>query len=247
MADLHKLRSRRIGLALSGGSVRGLAHIGIIKALTDAGIRPAVIVGTSVGSLIGAAVAAGMPFEQLREMACAVFWPRLLTRGGLERFCSRYLPASFHDLRIPFAAVATALPDKRPLVITEGPLASALSASCAMRVVRRSVVRNGDRLKDGGIACVLPAAACRDLGAEMVIGSDVWELSSALRTLGLDATHPRTRRVYPRHFQAALRHTDLLIQPHIPAAGYVPGSKAVDLMIEAGEHAARRALSLSIA
>lgn len=227
--------------------MRGLAHIGIIKALTDAGIRPAVIVGTSAGSLIGAAIASGMPWEQLREMACSVFWPSLLTRTGLERFCSRHLPATFHDLKIPFAAVATALPHKRPFIIAEGPLASALSASCAMRVVRRPVVRNGHRLKDGGIACVLPAAACRDLGAELVIGSDVWELSAALRTLGLDPTHPRARRAYPAHFRGALRHTDLLVQPDIPAAGYVPGSKAVDLMIEAGERAARRALSLSIA
>ena len=104
-----------------------------------------------------------------------------------------------------------------------------------MRLVRRSVVRDGHRLKDVGIACVLPTAACRDLGAELVIASDVWELSSALRTLGLDPTNPRTRRVYPHHFQAALGHADLLIQPNIPAVGHLPGPKAVDLMIEAGE------------
>jgi len=247
MTDLlHRLRSRRIGLALSGGSVRGLAHIGIIKALADAGIRPSVIVGTSAGSLIGAALAAGMRWEQIREMARSVFWPSLLTRDGLERFCSRHLPATFHDLKTPFAAVATALPHKVPLVIDEGPLASALSASCAMRVVRRSVTRSGHRLKDGGISCVLPTVACRDLGAELVIASDVWELSSALRSLGLDPTHPRTRRAYPKQFQAALRDTDVLIQPDIPAAGYLPGSKAVDLMIEAGERAACLALSLPL-
>lgn len=227
--------------------MRGLAHIGIIKALTDAGIRPEVIAGTSAGSLIGAAFAAGMHWEELREMACSVFWPSLLTRSGLERFCSRHLPATFNDLKIPFVAIATALPYKRPLTMSAGPLASALSASCAMRVVRRPVIRNGHRLKDGGIACVLPAAACRNLGAELVIGSDVWELSSALRTLGLDPAHPRTGRAYPAHFRAALRQTDLLIQPDIPAAGYVPGAKAVDLMIEAGERAARRALSLRLA
>lgn len=248
MTDLlHKLRSRRIGLALSGGSVRGLAHIGIIKVLAEVGIRPAVIVGTSAGSLIGAAAAAEIDWERLRQMACEVFWPSLLTRSGFERFCSIYLPATFHDLKIPFAAVATSLPDKRPVVIAEGPLASALSASCAMRLVRRPVTRNGHRLKDGGIACVLPAGACRDLGAEMVIGSDVWELSSALRSLGLNPTHPRGRHAYPKHFQTALQHVDVLLQPDIPATGYLPGSKAVDLMIEAGERAARRALSLPLA
>jgi NTE family protein len=240
---LHNRSSRRIGLALSGGSVRGLAHIGIIKALHAARIRPTVIVGTSVGSLIGAAIAAGMHWEQLREIACSVFWPSLLTRRGLERFCSTHLPATFADLKIPFAAIATTLPHKRAVVMSEGSLASAISASCAMRVVRRPVLRNGHRLKDGGIACVLPAAACRDLGAELVIGSDVWEISSALRTLGLGPNQPLARHAYPAHFRAALRQTDLLIQPDIPPAGYVPGLRAVDLMIEAGDRAARAALS----
>src|SRR5947208_9364433 len=98
------LGCRRVGLVLSGGSVRGLPHIGVIKALTEAGIGPAVVTGTSAGSLIGAAFAAGMGWQELAEMARTVFWPALLAGSRLERFCARHLPDTFAELRLPFAA-----------------------------------------------------------------------------------------------------------------------------------------------
>ena len=226
-----------IGLALSGGSVRGLAHIGVIKALTGFGIRPSIIAGTSAGCLIGAGMAAGLEWSELARMANSVFWPGLLNGRNLESFCARHLPLTFAHLRLPFAAVATDLPSKRVVTITEGELASAISASCALRIIRRSVIREGRRLKDGGIACVLPALVCRELGAEVVISSDVWELSSLSRRLGILPSDPRANRVYPAHYLSALQYTDLLIQPDIPAAGYVPGKKAVARMIAAGEAA----------
>jgi hypothetical protein len=111
-----------------------------------------------------------------------------------------------------------------------------------MRVVRRPVTRQGQRPKDGGIACVMPVLACRQLGAEVVIASDVWEFSSLLRRLGCHPTDARGRRVYPGHYLTALRHTDLLIQPAIPARGYFPGSAAIERMIAVGEAATRIAL-----
>jgi NTE family protein len=240
---LSSLHARRIGLALSGGSVRGLAHIGVIKALAEAGIRPVVVAGTSVGSLVGAGLAAGMGWRELAEMARSIFWPRLLNGRQLERFCSLHFPETFAGLRLPFAAVATEVPAKRPVTITEGRLASAISASCAQRLIRRPVERNGRRFKDGGIACVLPTPACRELGAEFIIASDVWELSSLLRSVGCRPSHPRRGRVYPAHFRHAVRHADLLIQPEIPISGYVPGAAAVERMIAIGEQATREALA----
>src|SRR5262249_41671357 len=131
--------SRRVGLALSGGSVRGIAHIGVIKALAENGFQPAVVVGTIVGRLFCAGLAAGMSWQELKKMAEAVFWPSLLNGGNLEQFCGRYLPSSFRDLPLPFAAIATTLPDRRTVVLKTGKLAPAISASCAMRLVRRSV------------------------------------------------------------------------------------------------------------
>lgn len=236
--------SRPIGLALSGGSVRGIAHIGVLKALTERGIGPAFVVGTSVGSLIGAAIASGMDWQEIKRMAEAVFWPSLLNGGKLERFCCNYLPSSFADLKLPFAAVATTIPGKRTVVIKAGKLATAISASCAVRVVRRPVPLHGAQLKDGGISCVLPSLECRGLGAQFIIGSDVWEFSALLRGFGLAPNHPRAHRVYPRHFLHAVQGSDILIQPDIPISVYLPGYTPIDALIAAGEKAAIRALGV---
>jgi len=230
-------------LALSGGSVRGLAHIGVLKALSEAGIRPAVITGTSAGSLVGALFAAGLEWSEIASLARKTFWPRLLHGKWLERFCAEHLPATFAGLKIPFAAVTTELPLKQPVMITNGKLGSAISASCALRGVRRPVAREGKRLKDGGIACVLPSEACCAMGADFIVGSDVWEFSSVLRGFGIGHDHPRARRVYPSHYYSAARNTDLLVFPRIPLAGYLPRALAIERMISAGEEATRLALS----
>lgn len=240
---LHQLRSRRIGLALSGGSVRGLAHIGVVKVLSEAGIRPSIITGTSAGSLIGAMLAAGMDWSDIASLARKTFWPGLLHGETLERFCAEHLPVTFADLKLPFGAITTEVPAKRAVTITTGDLASAISASCALRGVRRPVRREGKRLKDGGIACVLPSEACRAMGADFIVGSDVWEISSLLRGIGIDPHHPHASLTYPSHYHSAVDNTDLLICPKVPLAGYVPGPEAIERMISAGEDATRLALS----
>src|SRR5688572_2037840 len=135
--SLELLSSRQVGLALSGGAVRGVAHIGVIKALDEVGIKPSVVAGTSVGSIIGAAFAAGKGWREMAEMARAVFWPALLRGETLERFCASHLAETFEDLKLPFAAVSTIVPANRAIAITRGPLASAISASCALRLLRR--------------------------------------------------------------------------------------------------------------
>ena len=225
--------TQRIGFAFSGGGVRGLAHIGVIKALSERGWRPDFIAGTSVGSLIGAGLAAGMDWQALAEMACAVSWPKLLRGAALEKFCRQHLPATFADLRLPLAVVVTEFPMKRAVTLQQGDLASALNASCALPIIRRAVWREGLKLKDGGYRCVLPAPACRALGADFVFGSDVWELSALMRGLGYDAYH----NWFPAHYREAVRQSDCLIQPRIAARNYWPGEAALRRLIAAGEQA----------
>ncbi len=223
--------------------MRGLAHLGVVKVLSEARIRPAVITGTSAGSLIGAMLAAGMEWSEIASLARNTFWPKLLHGETLERFCAEHLPATFAGLKLPFAAVTTELPMKRSVAIIEGELASAISASCALRGVRRPVKREGKQFKDGGIACALPSEACRALDADFIIGSDVWEIGSLWRGIGIDPHHPRAGRTYPSHYHSAIRNTDLIIHPRVPLAGYLPGPLAVERMILAGESATRQALS----
>ncbi len=105
--------------------------------------------------------------------------------------------------------------------------------------MRREVVREGRRLKDGGYVCVLPASVCRELGAEMVIASDVWELSGLLRGIGCQPAHP----LFPAHYRMAVQQTNLLIQPEIPLACHAPTASSIERLIAAGERATHRALS----
>ncbi len=121
--------------------MRGLAHLGVVKVLSEAGIRPAVITGTSAGSLIGAMLAVGMDWDEIASLARGTFWPKLLHGETLERFCTEHLPATFAGLKLPFAALATQLPEKQAVAITTGDLASAISASCALRGIRQPVQR----------------------------------------------------------------------------------------------------------
>lgn len=242
MLDLNHLRSLRVGLALSGGSARGIAHIGVIKALEEAGIRPCVVTGTSVGSLVGAGLAAGMGWQGLTRMANEVFWPSLLNGRGIESFCRQRLPSDFSDLSLPFAAVATAIPDRQTRVLNTGNLASALNASCALAVLRWPVVRDGEKLKDGGISCVLPTEACRKLGAEFVIASDVWGWNAFARQLGFDHSRRRSQWFYPNHYLRSVQSADLVIQPHVPVSGYLPSRSSTERLIRAGEIAAKKAL-----
>jgi NTE family protein len=167
----------------------------------------------------------------------------LLHGGRLERFCAGHLPEQFSQLAHSFVAVATSIPDRRVVALKEGPLASAISASCAIPYLRRPVEREGERLVDGGVACVMPSAICSEQGAEFVIASDVWEYSSLMSALGCHPASVSHSRIFPRHYRLAVSCTDLHIRPSIPLSGYVPGAGAIERMIAAGEDAARRAFA----
>lgn len=242
MPKISNSRRDKIGLALSGGGVRGIAHIGVWKALSESGVEPSFISGTSAGSIVGACIAAGMSWKQLKVIAHDTFWPSLLHGETLERFCNCHLPKSFDDLKLPFAVV-TSMPSKKTTVIQEGDLASAINASCSLPIIRNPVERDGLRLKDGGLTCVIPSQACRDLGAEFVIASDVWALSAFLRRFGLGHTNSRSEHVYPKHYFRSIEQTDLLIEPKIPVHSHVPSHASIDRLIVEGETAARKAVS----
>jgi len=243
MDVIHTIRNQDIGLALSGGGVRGIAHIGVWKALSEAGIMPSAISGTSAGSIIGACIAAGMHWQDIAAIARTTFWPSLLHGKNLELFCCSHLPRTFDELQMPFAVVVTSMHDRKPLAITEGDLASAINASCSMPVIRPMVDRNGLCLKDGGISCVIPSQACRNLGAEFVIASDVWAYSAFLRRFGIGHDHIRSRWVYPKHYFNAVEHADLLIEPNIPIQSHVPGHASIDRLMNAGALAAIKAIT----
>jgi NTE family protein len=176
----------RIGLALGGGAARGWSHIGVIEALLAAGLAPAVVAGTSMGALVGAAYAAGR-LDALKAWASGVDRRTMmslvdisLASGGIvdgqriQRLLQDLgIGGDISSFAVPYAAVATDLADGREFWLREGQADIAIRASISMPGIF-SPVLVGDRwLVDGGLVNQVPVSTCRALGADFVIAVHV--------------------------------------------------------------------------
>lgn len=170
-----------IGLALGSGSARGWAHIGVIRALESHGIKPDIVCGCSVGSLVGAAYASSHLDRLERWVRELNFWDvvKLLDvklAGGLIEgtslmtfFEEQVADVDIADLDLPFAAVATDLANGREVWLQEGRLQDAVRASIALPGLFAPCRQNGQWLIDGGLVNPVPVSLCRALGAEIII------------------------------------------------------------------------------
>ncbi|HET9736178.1 MAG TPA: patatin-like phospholipase family protein, partial [Burkholderiales bacterium] len=172
-------------MALGAGGARGWAHIGVIRALAEAGVKPDVVSGTSMGALVGAAYAAG-ELERLEGWAKSLGRKDVLglmdftLRGGLIRgvklfdfFRARVADRDVAALQLPFGAVATELTTGREVWLREGSMFDAVRASIAIPGVFSPVMRSGQLLVDGGLVNPVPVSLCRALGADIVIAVDL--------------------------------------------------------------------------
>ncbi|HET9949659.1 MAG TPA: patatin-like phospholipase family protein, partial [Longimicrobiales bacterium] len=205
-----------IGLALSGGGAKGIAHVGVLRALERLGVRVDVVAGTSMGSVVGGMYALGLSVDSIEAVIASADWPALLgdvvarERRSVEqrRLDERAilsvplddgslgLPTGavvgsnvlrtlehvtwraaaerrFDELPRPFVAVATDLETGEPVPVHEGVLAEALRASSGVPGAVEPIVLEGRMLVDGALSRNLPASDARDLGADVVICSDV--------------------------------------------------------------------------
>jgi NTE family protein len=178
----------KVVLVLSGGGAKALAHAGAFRALEQANLVPSHIIATSMGAVVGAALAAGMPFDQIRRRAMGIrrkdvapFDPRVLVTGlfsrslfpasALRRAIRHLVPNTrFEYLRIPLTVTATDL-DSGELLLLGGrerggreiDLEDALYASCALPLYFPPLEADGRRLGDGGLRAVLPLGPAREL------------------------------------------------------------------------------------
>lgn len=178
-------RKPRIGLALGAGSARGWAHVGVIRALEKAGIRPDLVCGTSIGALVGAAYAAGEldRFEQWllgMRMTDVVGFLDVSLSGGMikgerlmEFFRRSFVDRPIEKLNIPFAAVSTALHTGTEVWLREGSTVEAVRASIALPALFTPVLRDGVMLVDGALVNPVPVSLARAMGAEIVIAVDL--------------------------------------------------------------------------
>ncbi len=177
-------KKNKVALVLGGGVARGLAHIGVLKVLNREKIIVDMVVGTSIGALIGAAYCAGHNLSSLEKKAQKMSWkdlfdfgiPRLGLMEGkkLERLIREEISnLRFEDLKIPLAVVTTDINNGVEVIHTKGLLWPVIKASCSIPGLFNPVRVDKKLLVDGGVLHNVPAKIARDLGADKLIAVDV--------------------------------------------------------------------------
>ncbi len=246
-------RLPRIGLALGGGAARGFAHIGVIQVLEEAGIRPALVAGTSAGSLVAALYASGKSGTELVRMADAMdetaitdwsFPGRGLIRGeALARFVRDNTGGKMiEQMRMPLGIVATDLDNGQPILFQTGDTGVAVRASSAVPAVFQPVRIGSREYVDGGLVSPVPVRFARQMGAEFVIAVDISELPDGAPTGDVMRILLQTFSIMGRSINTfELRDADVVLRPRLRG---VSGADfgARKRSIEAGREAALAAL-----
>ena len=242
---------KKVGLALGGGVARGPAHIGVLSVLEEANIPIDCVSGTSAGSIIGAVYCAGLELSKMQRLARQMSWQQIASpvwpRQGVVSFkrmdpwIEEYLGTlHLEDLPIPMAAVVTDVYTGKPVVLREGRLATAVRASSSVPGVIEPAEINGRLLCDGGISANVPIDAARQLGADYVIGVDLFapEYDGRGGPLGIGLAAVET---LIRNSGSGVDKADCLIVPDINDHSYLRFAQG-DTYVALGEAAAREKL-----
>jgi predicted acylesterase/phospholipase RssA/CRP-like cAMP-binding protein len=233
----------RVGLVLGGGVVRGTAHVGVIRALEEAGVPIDCVVGTSSGSLIGALYAGGLTWREMQELArnlswfdmAEPAWPRggFVTNKRMRRFLDAQIgPVDFSELKLPFAAVAADANTGQELVLRDGRVADAVRGSTAIPGIFKPVPFDGRLLVDGVVVNNVPAGAARALGADLVIAVDVTEYGfSSGAPRSIPEAMMRAFDIMARQtITASLEWADVVIRPQISGLNSFSTKSAAEYM-----------------
>lgn len=248
----------KVGLALSGGAARGIAHVGVLQALTENQIPIDFIAGTSAGALVGGAFASGMLLSELEALGRSLRWRDVgrmtMSRSGvqsnerLEAYLrTRLTKTRFEELAIPFAAVATELSTGKAVIFKDtGSVPFAIRASCAIPGWYLPVVdEQGRQLVDGGLVANVPVSIARSLGADLVIAVDVNADGAKFlgSSLSIISVVIQSMLVVQRvAAQAQLELADLIIRPHVGHIRWDEMGRA-DELLAAGREAVAESLA----
>jgi NTE family protein len=214
---------KKIGIVLSGGGARGIAHLGILKALAESGIRPDIISGTSAGGIVGAFYAAGYSPEEILGIAKHAdlfsifnlkFYQGIFSMNAFDKIYLKHIPHnSFEKLNIPLYVTATDILKGETVYFSSGELAPALMATSCVPIAFQPVAYQGTELLDGGILNNLPL--------EPLMGKCDAIIGVHVNSIDRSVNHVHTKDIIDRSFHlmlgASVRHkadqVDLFIEP----------------------------------
>ena len=240
-------RRKRVGLALGGGVARGLAHIGVLEVLIREGIPIDFVAGASAGAIMGAVYCTGADLEKVREVALTMRWWKLASltwpvRGvfsfdKMEKWIIAQIgDLRFEDLKVPFAVMAADLEDDHPVTLTKGRLAPAIHASCTVPGIIAPIRIDGHLLADGSLRESVPVSTVRAMGAEYVIGVDIF-IPKLRREWGVFGHGFTALEMLVRNAGNGREQADCTITPDLAGKTYLCLSKGKEL-IALGKQAA---------
>ena len=250
----------RIAVVLSGGGARGLAHIGVLKVFEEEGVPVDIVVGTSVGALVGALYAAGIPIDKIEKLGENVGWndmadlswasflqlflrERMLPTEKMEKYITGNIGRRrFDELNIPFACVATDLVTGERVIFRDGEVALAARASATVPGIFDPVEYRHRFLVDGGLFDNIPTDVAELLGADIIIAVAVSSdfsknsISTVYRVL-TQAIYIQGKVLDAEHLKIA----DYVIRPRVGDVSALDLGRSKEC-IDAGIRAARASL-----
>jgi NTE family protein len=245
-------RRPRVGLALAGGFARGIAHIGVLRVLREAGIPIDCVAGTSVGALIGAGYCAGASLDLMENIGTLTSfadfgrwtpsWLGLATNQRMEKYLARFANVkTFEELKTPFSVATTDINAGVSVYYSHGPLAPVIRASCAYPGLFVPIQYDGRTLVDGFLTAPVPIEGTLLLGADLVIAVYL-EAGNVEQPRTFTDVLSRAFNILQRHSDLAWRtQADIIIEPDVKPFVWDDFTRTRE-MVAAGEAAALAAL-----
>ncbi|GJM32674.1 MAG: phospholipase [Saprospiraceae bacterium] len=251
-------KNKSIGLALSGGGARGIAHIGVIKALQENDIHPDIITGASAGSIVGALLADGKSVDEMlsfvRDSSIMKIWKLVLPNRGITSL--QYLKDrlklyigedTFESLKTPLYIAVTNLNSGKCEMIHSGKLIDIIMASSSIPLVFQPVEIDGQSYVDGGVLDNLPVGPLLDQKMDLIIGVNVMP-HVAIERKSLQGVIGVTTRCFDLAVLAntlpSLKHCDVIIEPKGVNEFNIFNFSKVDDLFEIGYKEAQSAIPL---
>jgi len=232
MSVFKSINRPKIGLALGGGSAKGLAHIGIIKVLEENNIPIDYIAGTSIGALIGGFYAFSKNIKEVEDIALknnfyeyfSMFLDPSLNQGLIKgekvvKFIENYIgQATFDSLKIPFQCVSTDVKNGESVIEKSGKVAQAIRTSISIPVFFKPIERDGVFLIDGALSMPVPVQIVRNMGADIVIAVNLYKnaLDNSLARLDIFNVADNSNNILLHHLaNENVKEADIVISPKL--------------------------------